>query len=128
MKVQIIQTPHGEEMVILSRADFERLRAKAEDAADEARAEEMIGRMRDGAEETVPAEMVKRLLTDESPLKVWREHRGMTQQQLAAAAPMSRMYLSQVERGERQGSLKLMRRLAEILRVDRDDLSPTRAA
>jgi hypothetical protein len=34
----------------------------------------------------IPVAVVKRLLDDESPVKVWREHRGLTQQALAHAA------------------------------------------
>jgi DNA-binding XRE family transcriptional regulator len=123
MKVQVIHTPSGEEMVVMSRADYDHLREAAEDAVDAAQAAELLAHVRAGAEETVPAGVVQRLMTGEHPVKVWREHRGLTQEQLAAAVPMSRMDLSQVERGERRGSLKLLQRMAAVLTVDLDDLS-----
>ena len=60
----------------------------------------------------------------ESPIKVFREYRGLTQAKLAEVADTSSAYLSQLETGRRDGSLKLMRRLADALRVELDDLVP----
>jgi DNA-binding XRE family transcriptional regulator len=69
----------------------------------------------DPNEELLPAEMVY-------AIRVWREHRGMTQQQLAEAAVISKPYLSQLEAGRREASQRVIRRLARALRVDIDDL------
>ena len=76
----------------------------------------------DSNEELLPAEMVYALLNGENPIRVWREHRGMTQQQLAEAAVISKPYLSQLEAGRREASQRVIRRLARALRVDIDDL------
>ena len=46
----------------------------------------------------------------------------MSQQQLAEAAGISKPYLSQLEAGKREASLRVIRRLAKTLRVDLDDL------
>lgn len=123
MTVQIIRSPSGDEMVILPRADYDRLRKIAEAADDAKAAAEVLARVQSGVAETVPGDIVNRLLAGESPIKVWREHRGMTQGQLAAAIGTSKMYLSQIERGERRGSIKMLRGLAGALRVDLDDLA-----
>ena len=40
----------------------------------------------------------------ESPVRVWREMRGMKAADLAAAVDVSRSYLSAIERGAKQGS------------------------
>jgi DNA-binding XRE family transcriptional regulator len=76
----------------------------------------------DPNEELLPAEMVYALLDGENPIRVWREHRGMTQQQLAEAAVISEPYLSQLEAGRREASQRVIRRLARALRVDIDYL------
>jgi alkylation response protein AidB-like acyl-CoA dehydrogenase len=59
-------------------------------------------------EEYFPLEIIEKLtLGGESPLKVWREYRGLTQDQLAhAVGGISRAYLSEIERGKNQALLK----------------------
>jgi DNA-binding XRE family transcriptional regulator len=76
----------------------------------------------DQNEEFLPAEMVCALLEGENPIRLWREHRGMSQQQLATGAAISKPYLSQLEAGKREASQRVIRRLAKALRVDLDDL------
>ncbi len=73
-------------------------------------------------EERFPAAVADRLIAGESPLKVFREHRGLTQGQLAEAAKTTAPYLSQIENGRRTGSVGLLHRLADALRVEIDDL------
>ncbi len=123
MNIQIIHSPGGEEMVVMSKADYDRLLAASADNADAAEANRLIARVKAGDEEILPSEMVERLVAGENPLKVWREYRGLTQDQLAKSATMSRIYLSQIERGTRQGSVKMLSRLAHLLKVDIDDLT-----
>jgi len=73
-------------------------------------------------EELLPAEMVDALLDGESPIRVWREHRGLSQQHLAEVAGIPKPYLSQLEAGRREASQRVIRRLAKALGVDLDDL------
>ena len=52
-------------------------------------------------EETFPAEVINRLILNaENPIKVYREHRGLTQQQLADRVGIQRAYLTEIETGE----------------------------
>jgi len=74
-------------------------------------------------QETVPAEMVDRLIAGENPVKVWREYRGLTQRALAARAGLNFSYLSQIETGARKGTTATMKKLAESLSIDLDDLA-----
>jgi transcriptional regulator with XRE-family HTH domain len=62
------------------------------------------------------------LLDGANPIRVWREHRGQSQRQLAETAGISKPYLSQLEAGKREASQRVLRRLAQGLRVDLDDL------
>lgn len=71
--------------------------------------------------ELLPPEMVDALLS-ENPIRVWREHRDLSQRQLAELAGISTPYLSQLEAGKREASQRVIRRLAKALRVDVDDL------
>jgi DNA-binding XRE family transcriptional regulator len=76
-----------------------------------------------GKEETVPAEVVDRLLAGESPLRVWREFRGMTAAQVAAAAQITPAHVSKIESGKGEPSVALLKRLARVLRVDMEVLA-----
>lgn len=74
------------------------------------------------AQELVPAAIVDRLIAGENPIKVWREHRGLTQQQLADACGISKPYVSQIESGAREPTVATLKALAAALAVDIDDL------
>ncbi len=73
-------------------------------------------------EESVPIEYVSRIIAGEHPVKVWREYRGLTQQQLAELVSIAVPYLSQIETGKRTPSLKTTSKLAKALGVDIDDI------
>ncbi len=76
-----------------------------------------------GRDELVPSEIVKRLLSGENAVKVWRSHRGLSAKELAAEAGISAPYLSEIEGGKKEGSLSVMKKIAEVLKVDLDDLA-----
>lgn len=80
-------------------------------------------RLESGEEETLPFEIVKRLRT-ENHIKVPREYRGMTQRELAAAAELNPLYLSQIECGRATGGVKSLTRLAEALGVEVEMIAP----
>ncbi len=72
--------------------------------------------------ESFPAAVVDHLLAGENPIRVYRDHRGLTQKQLADAAGINPVYLSQIETGKRTGSTKTLVSLADALDVEVDDL------
>lgn len=76
----------------------------------------------------IPHEVVKRLALGESPVKVYREWRGLLQQELADKASVSVGYISQVERGVRTLSRKRQAEFSRILLVDYEDLEPEKDA
>lgn len=73
-------------------------------------------------DEYVAAAVVKRLLTGDIPLRVWREHRELTLQMLADKVGVSKAYLSEIETGKKEPSLDVAGRLADALAVDIDDI------
>ena len=113
----------GAQMVLLSRADFDRLNEAAEHYSDIVAAVEAQKRKEEG-EEYVPAEVVRQLLDGENPLKVWRKHRGMTLEALAEAVGRQGSFISKLEKGKAEGGIKLWKDIAVALRVDLDDLIP----
>jgi DNA-binding Xre family transcriptional regulator len=74
--------------------------------------------------EFVPGEVVNRLVAGEHPVRVWRDHRGLSGAELARRAGISPALLSEIESGRKEGSLRTLRALARELHVDLDDLVP----
>lgn len=70
----------------------------------------------------MPAALVRRLVGGESPIRIYREHRELTQRGLAARAGFGGSFLSQIERGAKSPSVAVLRRLADALDVAMDDL------
>jgi DNA-binding XRE family transcriptional regulator len=106
--------------VVLEWDEWQRLRRLAEDAQDIADAERIL---RDPATVMVPGDVAKRVLLGEHPVRVWREHRGLSQAALAGAAGMAQPTVARIEGGQRKGTLVQMRRLAEALGVRLDVLA-----
>jgi len=123
-ELQRIETNGAAEMVVLTRVDYDRLLARLEDAEDTASAKSFEAAEQRGEVELLPLKLVKRLLNGEEPIAVWRDHRGLTQKQLAANAGVTAAQLSQIISGKRSGSLTTMRRIAAALNVGMDDLIP----
>jgi len=110
------------EMVSITRAELERLR-QAADELDELRSfDSAKARLASGEDELVPAAFANRLIEGESPLRVYRDLRGMTQQQLAAACSVNRVQIAEIEAGRATGSVVTLRKLADGLGVSMDDL------
>ena len=63
-----------------------------------------------------------RLLAGEHPIRVYRDHRRLTQKKLAEAAGINPVYLSQIETGRRTGSARTLASIAGALDVEVDDL------
>ncbi len=118
---QILEKDGEPAWAILPIAEYRRLVEAAEELDDIALFDRA---MANPTPDFVPAEMVDRLLAGENPVRIWRQHRGMTQAALASAARIAKPYLSQLESGKRAASQVVLRRLARALRVDIDDLVP----
>lgn len=107
--------PDGTKMVVLTAAEFERLRDLADDAEDVIAARVQLDRIRQG-EQGVPGEVVAFMINDEmSPIAAWRRYRGMSQTDLAEKAGCSQVWLSKIEAGAARGAAKLRRAIAGAL-------------
>ncbi|MEQ9047738.1 MAG: helix-turn-helix transcriptional regulator [Sneathiellaceae bacterium] len=54
----------------------------------------------------------------QASVRVWREHRGITQDELARRVGLSKSFLSEIENGKKTGSIKTLRAIAEALGID----------
>lgn len=111
------------EMVTIPREEYDRLQAAAEDLADLQSYDRAKAALAAGEEELVPADYANRLLNGESPLRVYRDWRGLTQASLAERAGVNRVTVSEIETGRKQGSVTTLRVLANALDVALDDLA-----
>jgi len=73
-------------------------------------------------EELVPSEVTYAILDGGNPVRVWREHRGLTREQLAESSGLSAPYLSQIEAGTRKGSPEALAAIAKELGLTPEDL------
>lgn len=116
--------------VTMTRAEYEALIERIEDAQDLAAAAAENTRVRmlgqHAYDDHLPIELVNRLLDGESPLRVWREHRGIGLRELAKTAEIGAAYLSEIETGKKPGSLDAMAKVARALKISLDDLVPPR--
>lgn len=110
------------EMVTIPIEEYKALQEAAEDLADILASERVKAAVERGDDEYVPAELVNLILAGDSPLRVWREYRGLTQLALSKAAGVSRTQITQIEGGSRGGSVQTLKSLAEHLRITVDDL------
>ncbi|MGA3403036.1 MAG: helix-turn-helix transcriptional regulator [Acetobacteraceae bacterium] len=115
MIAQIASGPNGEDMVLLSRDEYEDLL----DARGHAAAMQAVA---SGAIETLSEEDTAAYLAAKTPLAFWRRYRGVTQQALADAVGVSQAYIAQIENGARDGSPVMLRDIARVLRVRMEDL------
>jgi DNA-binding XRE family transcriptional regulator len=124
MHWQTFRAPDGTVMAVLPLAELLRIEEVAEDAWHVRILDELARKRAAGEEEYIPAEMAERLWAGENRVRVWREHRGLTVSALAKAAGVSQAYLSQIESGVRDGTLKTMAAIARALKLPLDELVP----
>jgi len=99
------------------------MRNVGNDTADLARIDALVAAKERGKSNPLPLAAMKRILSGESPVRVWREVRGMTQAELAAKAGTVASYISMIEKGERAGTTAKLKRIAAALGVGLDDLA-----
>ena len=118
-EVQTI-TINGQKAVVLPIKQYEALMSRAEDFSDIRDAAAVGARIAAG-EETFPADLVKRIVSGESRIKVYREYRGLSQRDLAEAAGVGVPAISKIEKSG-SGSVETLARIAERLGLLVDDL------
>ena len=114
------KSPKGDDIVILSRKEYDRLLAANEDKTDAAVAKKVMARN----EETLSEAEIDELLAVRTPLVFWRKKRGLTQTDLAKAAGIAQGFLSEIESGLKTGDVTVLQRIAIALEVSLLDLVP----
>lgn len=129
MNLHSIETTfHGKQFVAIPVKEFKKVKAILEEyemLRDIKAYDEAMNRLNHG-EESLSSEFVHELFdcsTTGERTRAWRRYRKMNQEQLAKMANISRSYLSDIERDERQGTISTMKAIAQALKCDLDDLA-----
>ena len=126
MNVKFTMTAKGE-MATLPRAEYERLKNLALEAEENAGTARLVARARKDlarGQPLIPKEIVDRLANAENPIRVLREFREHSQDELVAAVGITQGYLSDLETGKRKGPLELHQKIARALEVPLELLAP----
>src|SRR5258708_21531099 len=117
MTVQIIKQGNKPEWAVVPYEAYLELVEKAEMLQDVQDYDSAKAALEHGDDELVPSEVIYAILDGENPIKVWREYRSMSQQEVAENAVISIPYLSQLETNKRKGSLNVLSAIAKALKV-----------
>ena len=120
---QIIRTDGSEDLVVLTRAQYDALQAAAGDSNAEVRAASRIVADSDaaiagGSEMLLPGWLALPIARGEAPAKVVREQSGRSRSDIATAAGIKESHLSDIECGNKAPSPRIRARLAAALGID----------
>ena len=116
-------TRNGKELAVIPFAELQKLMDDAEMLADVTAYDAVKARLERGEDEVIPLEIVERRLAGESPVKIWREYRGLTQAELSKASRVSRSMIAAIEAGHKGGAVATLKKLAAALKVGLDNLA-----
>lgn len=122
-----ITTMKDDEMVTVSRVEYERLRELAREVEEDIGMARLVARAKKevaAGEPLFPKEVADRLACGENPIRVLREFRDLTQAELAVGIQITQGYLSDLETGKRRGPLELHQKIARKLGVPLELLAP----
>jgi DNA-binding XRE family transcriptional regulator len=121
MSVQVIEKNGQIEWAVIPYPEYQKL-LDAWEMLEDIRAYDEAKANIEAGEELIPSKVAYALLDGKNPIRVWREYRGLTQQQVAEKAGISKPYLSQLESGKRNGTTDILKNIAQALHVSLDEL------
>ena len=123
-KPQIIKTERGEELVVLSRREYDAMRARAgDDEAEDIVAAHLIADAKAAKAAALPLSVWDDIDNAPSPIRPLRKWRKLTQEELAEKAGITQAYLSELETGRKVGNVATLRSIASALGVGIEDVT-----
>jgi DNA-binding XRE family transcriptional regulator len=116
-RTRVIGGRWGEQKFDSTTLHLQKLMEDAEMLADVKAYDAAKARLDDGSDELIPLEIIERRLKGEPALRVWREHRKLTQEQLAKKAKVSRALIAAIETKRKAGSVGTWKKLGAALDV-----------
>jgi len=120
MKVPRKARKAGRSLSYLIRRVPPEVREHIEDLKDLAHIRVVVAETK--AEDLLPVALVRRMLNGEHPIRIWRQHRGLSMNELARRSGVNPAYLSEIENERKPGSVHAFAALARTLGVHIDDL------
>jgi len=120
--IQLIERDGKPEWAVLPYEEYLELLEQAEMLEDIRDYDAAKTALENGEDDLIPSKVVFAILDGENPIKVWREYRELTQQQLADVAGISKPYLSQIETRKRTGTTEILSAIAKALDVSLDEV------
>lgn len=124
MTVQVIKQGDKPEWAVVPYDTYLQLVEKAEMLQDIQDYDSAKAALERGDDELIPSNVVDAILDGANPIKVWREYRGMSQQEVAEQVGISVPYLSQLETNKRKGSFEVLSAIATALNISLDMVAP----
>ncbi|CAA2144698.1 MULTISPECIES: helix-turn-helix domain-containing protein [Methylobacterium] len=123
MKPQILTTAAGEELVVLARHDYDVLLARLgdEEAEDRLSAEIAMtvkAAIAEGTEILLPTWLTDRMAADGSPVRIVREHFGLSSSRMASKAGMTTDHLADIEDGGQTPSPAMLDAISLAVALD----------
>ena len=119
---KFIDAGAGNELVILTREEFDRLYRLAaeaeEDEADILMYDQRKSELTNSPNSRLPREVSAMLLRGDRLIKALRKWRGISQSQLAASTNLTQGYISDLESGRRTGTQETLKLIALKLDID----------
>ena len=116
-------TRRGKEFAVLPLEALRKLMDDAEMLAGVKAYDAAKGRLKRGEDELIPFEITERRLAGESSVKIWREYRELTQEELGRRSEVSRAMIAAIETGRKKGGIDTLKKLAAALKVDLESLA-----
>jgi DNA-binding XRE family transcriptional regulator len=113
----------GKEFAVIPVASLQKLMEDAEMLADVKAYDAAKARLEHGEDELIPLEMSERRMRGEPALRIWREHRKLTQERLAKKAKVSRALIAAIETKRKTGSVSTWKKLGAALDVSWEQLA-----
>ena len=122
MRIETI-TRKGKEFAVIPVEHLQKLMEDAEMLADVKAYDAAKTRLEDGEDELIPLEITERRLRGEATLRIWREHRKLTQERLAKKSKVSRALIAAIETKRKAGSVSTWKKLGAALDVGWEQLA-----
>ena len=122
MRIETI-TRKGKEFAVVPVKELRKLMEDAEMLADVKAYDAAKARLENGEDELIPLEISERRLGGEAALRIWREYRKLTQEQLAKKSKVSRALIAAIETHRKAGSVGTWKKLGAALDVSWEQLA-----
>lgn len=117
MNEQII-TLQGIKYALMPLDMWKKVKEELEDLHDAVDAKIIVDTMRREKKEYIPHHVISDIVDGKNPVKVYREYRKITQEELAKKVGISVSMIRKIESGENEGSISTIKAIAKALNED----------